>query len=73
MGDPTMTFATNIMKGPDDKPINEGQTVKGYKGSIQAAAMAGAPAGAAAKAASAVGYMFKAEEVSKTFPLDASE
>ena len=49
MGDPTMTFATNIMKGPDDKLLNEGKTVKGYK--------------------SSAGYVFKADEVSKTFPL----
>ena len=49
MRDPTMTFSTNVMKGPDDKPLNEGKTVKGYKG--------------------AAGYMFKSEEVSKTFPL----
>lgn len=49
MRDPTMTFSTNIMKGPDDKPINEGKTVMGYK--------------------AASSYMFKAEEVSKTFPL----
>ena len=31
MRDPTMTFSTNTMKGPDDKPLNEGKTVKGYK------------------------------------------
>ena len=50
--DPTMTFSTNVMKGPDDKLLNEGKTVKGYK--------------------SSTGYMFKGEEVSKTFPLAAS-
>ena len=49
MRDPTMTFSTNTMKGPDDKPLNEGKTVKGYK--------------------SATGYVFKPDEVSKTFPL----
>lgn len=52
MKDPTMTFSTNVMKGPDDKLLNEGKTVKGYK--------------------SSAGYMFKGEEVSKTFPLAAS-
>ena len=49
MRDPTMTFSTNTMKGPDDKPLNEGKTVKGYK--------------------SAIGYIFKSDEVLKTFPL----
>ena len=49
MRDPTMTFSTNTMKGPDDKLLNEGKTVKGYK--------------------SASGYVFKADEVTKTFPL----
>ena len=49
MKDPTMTFSTNVMKGPDDKLLNEGKTVKGYK--------------------SSAGYVFKADEVSKTFPL----
>ena len=49
MKDPTMTFSTNVMKGPDDKLLNEGKTVKGYK--------------------SSTGYIFKGEEVSKTFPL----
>ena len=49
MKDPTMTFSTNVMKGPDDKLLNEGKTVTGYK--------------------SSAGYVFKADEVSKTFPL----
>jgi hypothetical protein len=48
MADPTMTFSTNKMKGGDDKPINEGKIINGYKGSS---------------------YVFKAEEVSKSFPL----
>ena len=34
MRDPTMTFSTNTMKGPDDKPLNEGKTVKGYKSAM---------------------------------------
>ena len=48
MADPTMTFASNTMKGGDDKPINEGKIINGYKASK---------------------YVFKAEEVSKSFPL----
>ena len=48
MADPTMTFASNKMKGGDDKPINEGKIINGYKASK---------------------YVFKADEVSKSFPL----
>ena len=28
MADPTMTFASNKMKGGDDKPVNEGKIIK---------------------------------------------
>jgi len=48
MADPTMTFASNMMKGGDDKPVNEGKIINGYK---------------------ATSYIFKPEEVSKSFPL----
>ena len=47
--DPTMTFKSNTMKGSDEKPVNEGKIILGYKGSS--------------------GYVFKGEEVSKSYPL----
>ena len=48
MADPTMTFSTNKMKGGDDKLVNDGKIINGYKAST---------------------YVFKADEVSKSFPL----
>tara|TARA_E500000331_G_scaffold325533_1_gene342786 strand:+ start:309 stop:815 length:507 start_codon:yes stop_codon:yes gene_type:complete len=48
MADPTMTFASNKMKGGDDKLVNDGKIINGYKAST---------------------YVFKADEVSKSFPL----
>lgn len=59
MADPTMTFASNMMKGGDDKPVNEGKIINGYKG-------VGAAVGSSEVRTS---YIFKAEEVTKSFPL----
>ena len=31
--DPTMTFKSNTLEGSDEKPVNEGKIILGYKGS----------------------------------------